>query len=250
MKTLKLAFLSLALLLTASFASAQQNTLTKTTLSAAISSSATTLQLASATGITVGTNAYTTGLVIDTEYIVIIANPGGSTTYSVLRGQGGTKASAHSASTMVLAGRPSWFVAFDPSGTCVLANVVATPIVNYKTGNQTLCSSVTLTYVPGFINQNAPGLTAVTAAVASAAGAIIPSGPLFHVTGALAVTGFTVPVGCNATVRGGCSFTIIPDGAFTWTTAGNIAVAGTAVVNRAITFVWDATNSKFVPSYV
>ena len=84
-----------------------------------------------------------------------------------------------------------------------------------------------------------------TAAVASAAGAILPSGPLFHVTGALAVTGFTIPVGFA-----GGSFVVIPDGAFTWTTAGNIAVAGTAVVNRALTFTWDSSVSKFNPSYV
>jgi hypothetical protein len=57
-------------------------------------------------------------------------------------------------------------------------------------------------------------------------------------------------VGCAATAVGTCSFTIIPDGAFTWTTAGNIALAGTAVVNKALTFLWDAKNSKWVPNYI
>lgn len=250
MKTLKQVVLSLALLLIPTLASAQQNNLTQTSLSAAITAGQTTIQVASSTGITVSGNAYTTGLVIDKEYLVVTGNPGGSTTYSVLRGQGGTVARSHSASTMVLAGRPSWFTANEQSGTCVPANVVATPIVSYKTGNQYLCSSITLTLVPGFVNSGFPDQVAVTAAVASAAGAILPSGPLFHVTGTAAVTGFTIPVGCNATVRGGCQFTIIPDGVFTWTTAGNIALAGTAVVNKALTFVWDATNSKWIPSYI
>jgi hypothetical protein len=249
MKTLKQVFLSLALLLIPTLASAQQNNLTQTTLAAALTSTGNTILLTSGTGVTVSANGYTTGLVIDSEYLVVTANPGSvSGTYSVLRGQGGTGAAAHASGTMVLLGKPSWFVASDPHGACVLANVLATPIVNFKQGgNQTLCSSVTLTYVPGFVN---PGTVAVTAAVASAAGALLPSGPLFHVTGTAAVTGFTIPVGCNATAVGGCSFTIIPDGVFTWTTAGNIALAGTAVVNKALTFTWDATNSKWVPSYI
>jgi hypothetical protein len=85
----------------------------------------------------------------------------------------------------------------------------------------------------------------VTAKVASAAAAILPSGPLFHVDGTLAVTGFTVPVGGV-----GASFSIIPDAVFTWTTAGNIALAGSAVVNKLLTFTWDATNSKYIPSYI
>jgi hypothetical protein len=84
-----------------------------------------------------------------------------------------------------------------------------------------------------------------TAAVASVAGQVTPSGPLFHITGALAITGFLLPVGFT-----GGSFTVIPDGTFTWTTANNIAIAGTAVVNKALTFWYDTNSSKFVPSYL
>jgi hypothetical protein len=47
----------------------------------------------------------------------------------------------------------------------------------------------------------------------------------------------------------GGSFTIIPDGAFTWTTAGNIAIAGTAVVGVPITFTYDSYLGKFYPAY-
>jgi hypothetical protein len=68
---------------------------------------------------------------------------------------------------------------------------------------------------------------------------------MFHVTGTAAVTGFTIPVGFM-----GGSFTIIPDGAFTWTTAGNIGLAGTAVVSRTLTFTWEVNAGKFYPSYV
>ncbi len=136
---------------------------------------------------------------------------------------------------------PSFFE-YDPVGAVTAVNVPITPWINVTNGNQWLRSLDGL-WVPGFGNTTAgPG---VTAAVASAAGAILPSGPLFHVTGNLAVTGFTLPVGFT-----GGSFTIIPDGTFTWTTAGNIALAGTAVVNRNLTFVWSSQDGKFTPSYV
>ena len=136
---------------------------------------------------------------------------------------------------------PSFFE-YDPVGSVAAVNVPITPWINVTNGNQWL-RSVDGLWVPGFGNRtSSPG---VTAAVASAAGAILPSGPLFHVTGAEAVTGFTLPVGFT-----GGSFTIIPDGTFTWTTAGNISLAGTAVVNKSLTFTWDSNAGKFTPSYI
>jgi hypothetical protein len=65
-------------------------------------------------------------------------------------------------------------------------------------------------------------------------------------TGTNAITAWGIPVGCNATPQGGCSFTIIPDAAFTTTATNNIATAVTAVANLAMTWTWDPTNSKFV----
>lgn len=250
MKTLKLAVLAIVLLFIPTMGYAQQNTLTQTTTSSAVTNNTTNVALASCTGITVGTNSYNTYLYIDRELLTVIAVNTSPCSVSVLRGAEGTRSVAHAASTMVLAGRPNWFIKYQPQGSCVLANVIATPIVDATTGNQWLCSSVTLTVVPGFWNAFIPAASAVTAAVASAAGTITPSGPLFHVTGTAAITGFVQPVGCNATVRGGCTFTIIPDAVFTWTAAGNIALAGTAVVNKQLTFTWDATNSKWIPSYI
>ena len=43
---------------------------------------------------------------------------------------------------------------------------------------------------------------------------------------------------------------LIPTGAFTWTTAGNIAVAGTAVVGRALHMTYVQNALKWYPSYV
>lgn len=140
-------------------------------------------------------------------------------------------------------GFASFFETDPVGGITTAAAVLSVPYINATNGNQWL-RSVDGIWVPGFCN-DAPN-RGTTTAVASAAGLITPSGPLFHVTGALAVTGFTIPVGFS-----GGSFTIIPDGAFTWTNANNIAIAGTAVVSRALTFTYDSSAAKpFYPSYV
>jgi hypothetical protein len=141
------------------------------------------------------------------------------------------------------------FNTYDPVGANATSNstgagsVIYTPWINVTTGRMWIWSDVLVCWVPGWNN---PGPFAVTDAVASAAGEVTPSGPLFHITGSSAITGFNTP----EAFPGFGSFTVIPDGTFTWTTANNIALAGTAVVNKAIVFTWDGTNSKWVPSVV
>jgi len=68
---------------------------------------------------------------------------------------------------------------------------------------------------------------------------------VFHVTGTAAIDTFTLPSAWGATY-GGC-INLIPDGAWTTTTAGNIAVASTAIVGKVLTECWDGT--KWYPSY-
>ena len=136
------------------------------------------------------------------------------------------------------------FQTFNPTGTGNAAqpSTALQPWVNVTTGEQWLYSSVTGLWIPGWNNPNQ--MKGVTAAVASAAGFITPSGPLFHVTGTAAITGFTLPIGFS-----GGSFTIIPDGVFSWTAANNIATAsGTVAVGVPITFQYDSNTGKFFPS--
>lgn len=139
------------------------------------------------------------------------------------------------------------FFETDPTGSPSVAGSypaapTITPWVNVTNGNQWL-QGIGGQWVPGW--NNPTSVKGVTAAVASLAGVVLPSGPLFHITGTNAITGFTIPVGFA-----GGSFTVIPDAVFTWTAAGNISVLGTAVVNRALTFTWDSNAGKFEPSYV
>ena len=102
---------------------------------------------------------------------------------------------------------------------------------------------------PTFTDVKYSGLIANTAAAPTIASAatIAPTKPITFISGTAAVVTITAPAPISV---GGGTITFIPTGAFTWTTAGNIAVAGTAVISRALTFTFDATTTKWYPSYV
>jgi hypothetical protein len=244
MKTLK----SISLFLAFAFAAfAQTNSLTQTTLSSAAAPIDRQINVTSATGI----NAPSQGTIGSELYVISPGNPRGEvmlvqavngTVINVARGRQGAATAIPSGAT-VLIGQPNWFRDYDISGACVTASVYVTPHVNTKTGAQWVCSSTVLSWVPSW-NSPFGDSFATTAAVASAAGLITPSGPLFHVTGTAAITGFNIPVGFT-----GGSFTVIPDGIFTTTNANNIAIASTAVVSKPMTFTYDAATTKFYPSY-
>lgn len=218
-----------------------QVSLTQTTLSAAINSSQTTLQVASATNISAGTELY-----IDTEAFSV-ASITGTLVKVAPRGSAGTKAFGHISGAAVLVGPPQAFIGFDPSGACTAGSGLFqyTPVVNINNGNEWLCSSVLNKVVPGWNNQSTE--PNVTAAIASGGTQITPSGPLFHVTGSAAITGFILPVGFDP--KEGQTLCIIPDGAFTTTTANNIAVISTAVVGRVLCWAYDPNTAKFYPYY-
>lgn len=93
----------------------------------------------------------------------------------------------------------------------------------------------------GGVVYTTPIATPTGGAVASAT-TITPTGQIFHVTGTTAIATINLPfTGFTG------SITIIPDGIFTTTTAGNIALASTAAVNKALIMTYDGT--KWYPSY-
>lgn len=247
--SLLLAFVAALLMGGAAFG--QTNTLTQTSLSSAALASDKVVYVASATNITAPSlQGSVSGAAGSQLYVVAPGNQRGElmivtavngTAISVRRNSGGI-ASAFPSGSMVLVGPGNQLYSYDPTGGCTAANTFVTPWVNTVSGNQWLCSTVTNSWVPGWNNDAA--LDVPTAAVASAAGLITPSGPLFHVTGTAAITGFNIPLGFAFG-----SFTVIPDGAFTTTNANNIAIASTAVVSRPITFQYDPNTAKFYPSY-
>ncbi len=223
--------------------------LTQTTLSAAITANQTTFVVGSTTYISAPTNNVKQRIyVIDPgqmkgELMIVEAIPvSGTITVSRLEGS----RSAHTSGSIVLVASidPTLAVFYEtnPTGSALTDPGYTTPWVNILTGEQWLWSSVSLNWVSGWNN---PAPKNVTAAVASVAGATLPSGPLFHMTGTNAVTSFTIPVGFA-----GGSFTVINDAAWTWTLTNNIGCAGTAVANEAITFFYDSATAKFYASHL
>ena len=57
----------------------------------------------------------------------------------------------------------------------------------------------------------------------------------------------TVPPAILA--NGGGSIILIPTGLWATNTSGNIQLATTAVVSKALTMTWDSGTGKFYPSY-
>ncbi len=224
-------------------------TLTQTTLSAAIAANANFITVASATGIVGPTNQ-----LVQKLYIINPETQRGElvTVNSVSGLQVGISRldefrQAFKSGSVVIIGSttqyfPSFFE-FDPVGVVAAVDVPVVPWINVINGNQWI-RSVDGLWVPGFNNQSS--VLGVSATVASPAGDITPTGPMFHVSGTNAITGIVIPVGFT-----GGRITIIPDGNFTWTTAGNIALAGTAVTGRVLVFIYDSNAAKpFYPSYV
>lgn len=238
---LKYVFSLVALALAYSPAEAQ-TALTQTTLSTAVTlTSANRITVASISGITAGS----TLLFIDREALFVeqVLTPN---VLQVQRGASGTRASGHVSGAGVLFGPPNAFVSVDPLGSCTAGSGVFafTPVVNVTNGLQWLCS-INGRVSPGFGNTTVPPNS--TTLVASAAGAITPSGPLFHINGTAAITGFTLPVGFDP--KAGQILTVIADTVFTWTAAGNIAlVSGTVVALTSYTFTYDPNTSKFYQS--
>ena len=121
-------------------------------------------------------------------------------------------------------------------------------------------SSVTLTTTRTLWGQNFNGGANVTGDIASAglisqaaaaptiasAATIAPTTRIVFVSGTTAIDTITPPTSFTA---GGGQIVIIPTGLFTTTTSGNIALATTAVIDRAIQMTYDATTTKWYPSY-
>ena len=101
-----------------------------------------------------------------------------------------------------------------------------------------------------FLDQDVPVSGALktmqTAPTIASAATIAPTALISFVSGVVAVVTITPPT--NILVTGG-QLTLIPTGIFTTTTAGNIALASTAVVGKALVMTYDAITTKWYPSY-
>lgn len=98
-------------------------------------------------------------------------------------------------------------------------------------------------------NEIITGLQATSAAAPTVASAttIAPVAQISFVSGTVnPVTTITAPA---PIASGGGQITLIPTGLWTTTTAGNIALGTTAIVNKALIMTFDVTTAKWYPSY-
>ncbi len=101
-----------------------------------------------------------------------------------------------------------------------------------------------------FLNQDVPvsgALQTIQAAptIASAT-TIAPTALITFISGVVSIATITVP---QALLRTGGQITLIPTGVWSTTTAGNIALATTAVQYKALIMTYDAVTLKWYPSY-
>ena len=101
-----------------------------------------------------------------------------------------------------------------------------------------------------FIDADAPFLAPVKTLKAgptlASASTIAPITLVSFVSGTTTIQ--TITPSHNILETGG-QLTLIPTGVFATNTSGNIALASTAVVNKALIMTWDAGTSKWYPSY-
>ena len=122
----------------------------------------------------------------------------------------------------------------------------AEQITNKGTGNSLTITNGTATNYG--VTQQAIAFGAIGTAIASAS-TIAPITPIVHITGTTGISTITVPSNCNTSGEVGCSISLVPDGLWSTATGGNIAIASTAVVSRALTMIYDPATALWYPSY-
>lgn len=249
MKTLIRSLALVAALVLSGSSAFAQTALTTTTLGAALDNSSLTLSVASATGITApGTGATFVYLLVDRELLEVRAVNGLQVT--VGRGRSGTRSVSHVTASVVTIVQPNAIVNYQPTGQCVRSTLPYVPLVAVGVavpaafnGNTYDCLGVTT--AGQFVQTNDNGIQVVGSTMASVNGVLGAfTGTILTVSGANAITGFTNPAG----LQPGFVISLVPSGTFTWTAAGNIAIAGTAVVNKLLQFMWNG--SKWIPNYI
>lgn len=85
-----------------------------------------------------------------------------------------------------------------------------------------------------------------TAPTVASAASITVATPVTFVSGTTTINTIAVP---QPMVSGGGQVTLIPTGLWSTGTSGNIAIATTGVVSRALIMTYDAATAKWYPSY-
>ena len=100
--------------------------------------------------------------------------------------------------------------------------------------------------IVGAIIVGAVTATSAAAPTIASATTIAPTKAITFISGVTPIVTITPP---SPISLGGGTITLIPTGIFTTTIAGNIALASTAEVGRALNMTYDVTTTKWYPSY-
>ena len=100
------------------------------------------------------------------------------------------------------------------------------------------------------LTANLKGQRASAPTIASA-GTIAPVSPVVFISGVATISTITVPstFALGTSSAGGGTIILIPTGIFATDLLGNIALASTAVVGKALSMTWDSGTGKWYPSY-
>lgn len=168
------------------------------------------------------------------------------------RGNGTNSAQQIALNNLLRSQWPLFFDALaDPASNPLLGAVGASANPVYFSAETHLTAAgeaLAAPYLDSAINSLGPnvGLAPGMGAALASAGTITPTNVIHHVTG---VTTVSTIATTNLNLQTGDTLTLIPDGLWSTNTAGNIALATTGVVNKALILTYDTVTGKFYPSY-
>ena len=132
------------------------------------------------------------------------------------------------------------------TGTIITANTSFSGALNGSVGATTPSTGAFTTLVASTSFKSALTSTNAAAPTIASAATIAPTTNIAFISGTTSISTITAP---SPISTAGGQITLIPTGIFATSTTGNIALASTAVVGKALIMTYDSGTAKWYPSY-